>query len=715
MGRDGFLPYMTFALNVLIVISNCNGLSAGRGDSLSMGASLNGNQTIISKNGTFELGFFSPDGSNNWYMGIWYANMQEKIIVWVANRESPSKNSAGLLKLSKEGNLELFDAQGTTLWSVNISRKPSRVVLLDSGNFLMLSDDNKSETVWQSFDYPVDTLLPGMRIGGQQRLTCWKSSLDSAPGLFSNHLDPSGAKQFVLTWNNSVQYWESGHWDGQTFSGIPKMTKGDDYNISFESTSSGLYFSYNFPKGITRFLQIKSGRLQEYTLFEGAKWTIFATRPGDQCAVYGLCGAYGSCNSNNLQFCTCVEGFTPADNRAWDSQEWWSSGCVRQSPLNCGTDEFIDLSVTSYPDSDWSHPAPTKEDCQQACLRNCSCSAFAFNYPSGPCQIWSGDLLNIQNSPSNSRWTLSIRVAASAHHKGLSFKFKATSIVSSLAVVLSIFSFVMWKRYRLQPTFADSSDSFLRTFTYMELKTATKNFRSKLGGGGFGSVFKGSLTDGTLVAVKKLEGSRQHDKQFLAEISSLGNIQHANLIRLRGFCAEGSKRLLVYDYMPNGSLNSLLFTSNSKSKGKVLDWKTRFQIALGTARGLVYLHEECRDRIIHGDIKPENILLDDKFSPRSLDFNVKDSSQYYFPPWAATQICQGKMINIVDEGVAVEADIEEVSRASVVGLLCIERDEEVRPSMGQVVRMLEGKVEAQTPKLLSSAIMDKQADRSDTS
>ncbi|GLJ27715.1 hypothetical protein SUGI_0543940 [Cryptomeria japonica] len=210
----------------------------------------------------------------------------------------------------------------------------------------------------------------------------------------------------------------------------------------------------------------------------------------------------------------------------------------------------------------------------------------------------------------------------------------------------------MWQRYPLRPPMemcTDSSDSFLRMFSYMELKIATRNFRFKLGSGGSGSVFKGCLIDGTLVAVKKLEGSRQHEKEFRAEISCLGNIQHANLIRLRGFCAEGSRRLLVYEYMPNGSLNSLLFSSNSKTKRNALDWKARFQIALGTARG-----------------------------------------------------------------VAVEADIGELTRAIVIGLLCIEREEEMRPSMEQVVRMLEGKMHPQTPQMLSCAVKEKQTDMTET-
>ncbi|GLJ27682.1 hypothetical protein SUGI_0543520 [Cryptomeria japonica] len=654
MGGSCRLAHMIFTLTVLIIIGNCNRISAGKGDSLSLGSSLIGNQTIISKNRTFELGFFSPNGGNNWYLGIWYANIADKIIAWVANRESPVKNKPGVLKLSKEGNLGLLDVEGTSLWSVDVSNKISRAVLLESGNFIMLSDDNKSETLWQSLDYPVDTVLPGMRISGKKKLVGWKSSFDPAPGLFSLHLDPSGAEQFVLTWNISVQYWASGTWDGHIFSAIPEMVNGDYYEATIENTSSGLYFSYKLLNGASRFLQLKSGGIQEYALFDGTKCTLVATHPRDQCRVYGFCGAYGSCNSNNLQFCSCVESFAPADIRAWNSQDWWSSGCVRQSPLNCSaqkgsTDEFIEPGVTLPDDSATSYSAPTKEDCEKACLRNCSCTAFAFISPSGPCQIWSGDLLNMHNSQSNSGSTVSIRVAASAlpkFHKPSSSKLKIIIIVTALALALSIFSFFMWLRYRIRPpmeTSEDSSDSSLKMFSYKELKIATRNFRSKLGSGGFGSVFKGSLKDGTLVTVKKLEGSRQHDKQFRAEISSLGNIQHANLIRLRGFCAEGSRRLLVYDYMPKGSLNSLLFTSNSISKGK------------------------------------------------------------------------GKMISVVDEGIAAETDIEEVRRATVVALLCLERDEEVRPSMGQVVRMLEGNMKPQTPQLLSSALVDKQADRSDTS
>ncbi|GLJ32951.1 hypothetical protein SUGI_0663590 [Cryptomeria japonica] len=242
--REKFCLSLFFVSIVFIQLKSYGVVVEGE-DILSLGASITGNQTLISKNGTFELGFFSPNGTNNWYIGIWYANIPEKTVVWVANRETPARNRCGVLKLSEEGDLGLFDATGASLWSVNVTKKPSQALILDSGNFVMLSNDNKSETVWQSFDYPVDTFLPGMRFGGQKKLVSWKSSLDPAPGLFSYQVDPSsGVKQLVLKWNNSVEYWASGPWDGNVFSQIPEMSNKALYNISVEIINSGFHVTY---------------------------------------------------------------------------------------------------------------------------------------------------------------------------------------------------------------------------------------------------------------------------------------------------------------------------------------------------------------------------------------------------------------------------------------------------------------------------------------
>ncbi|XP_057859953.2 G-type lectin S-receptor-like serine/threonine-protein kinase At2g19130 [Cryptomeria japonica] len=354
MGSNGALEYLLFVLTVLIIFHNCDECTADGGDTLSLGASLTGNQTIISKNGTFELGFFSPNGTSNWYIGIWYGKVAEKTVVWVANRETPAKKRPGVLKLSTQGSLDLFDAEGASFWSVNVSDKASRAIILDSGNFVVLSSDNKSEIAWQSFDHPVDTWLPGMKISGKEKLVCWNNSLDPAPGHFSYQMDPSGTRQFVLRWNNSVQYWESGAWDGKRFNQIPEMTLKGSFRYIVENTTSDFYISYELSPALnvlTRFVLHKSGVFQLYALFDDTTWSVTWSQPRDECTVYKVCGAYGSCNSNNVQFCNCVQGFIPRDNRSWSLQDWSSTGCVRQSPLNCdaendSTDGFIDSRAT---------------------------------------------------------------------------------------------------------------------------------------------------------------------------------------------------------------------------------------------------------------------------------------------------------------------------------------------------------------------------------
>ncbi|XP_057851568.2 G-type lectin S-receptor-like serine/threonine-protein kinase At2g19130 [Cryptomeria japonica] len=442
MGNRAKLCFTLFLVVTVFSHLKSYGAAVEAGDTLSLGASLAGNQTIFSKNGTFELGFFSPNGSN-WYIGIWYAKIPEKTIVWVANRETPARNRSGVLKLSREGNLVLFDTEGASIWSVNMSKKASRAVILDSGNFLMLSGNNKSETVWQCFDNPLNAVLPGMRFGGQQKLVSWKNSLDPAPGLFSLHVDPSGAKQFVVTWNNSVQYWETGTWEDKIFSGLPGLNKS--FHMIVESSSSGLYFSYTLKPEYTvlsRYVLTKFGGMQVNAFVDGSKWNTYWSQPGDACA----------------------------------------------SPFNCdaqnsSTERFVDLSVTLA--NDYAS----------------SCTAFSFSQPSGPCQIWSGDSLNMRNSPpSESSSNVSIRVGASeppTKRKTFSIVGTVLRIVGALTVVLGIFSVFIWRRNQLLPKdrYADSSNSFLRMFSYEELKIATRNFKFELALVHFALISDGRLSD----------------------------------------------------------------------------------------------------------------------------------------------------------------------------------------------------------------------------
>ncbi|WVZ72177.1 hypothetical protein U9M48_020679 [Paspalum notatum var. saurae] len=158
-----------------------------------------------------------------------------------------------------------------------------------------------------------------------------------------------------------------------------------------------------------------------------------------------------------------------------------------------------------------------------------------------------------------------------------------------------------------------------KRYSYSDLKKITNYFKEKLGEGGYGTVFKGNLPDGRMVAVKLLKGSKRNGEEFLNEVTSIGRTSHVNVVSLLGFCLQGSKRALVYEYMANGSLEKYIYSESSKS---ALGWENLRKIAIGIARGLEYLHQGCSTRIIHFDIKPHNILLDENFCPKIADFGL---------------------------------------------------------------------------------------------
>ncbi|GLJ51245.1 hypothetical protein SUGI_1090110 [Cryptomeria japonica] len=185
---------LILAITIIIAMYNCNLLAVDVGETLLMGSSLSGNQTIISKNGTFALGFFNPKGTNNWYIGIWYAEVSQKAIVWVAIRENPVRSMPGVLNFSSDGRLRLFNRDDQLVWSTNNGGKASDAILMDSGNLVMLDAQEKSEIVWESFAHRGDTWLPGMKMWKGMKLTSWKSSVDLAIGLFSYGIGMSPRK-----------------------------------------------------------------------------------------------------------------------------------------------------------------------------------------------------------------------------------------------------------------------------------------------------------------------------------------------------------------------------------------------------------------------------------------------------------------------------------------------------------------------------------------
>nr|XP_023890719.1 G-type lectin S-receptor-like serine/threonine-protein kinase At2g19130 [Quercus suber]POF21713.1 g-type lectin s-receptor-like serine/threonine-protein kinase [Quercus suber] len=760
-------PMMLSFLFICLSLNNHPSLGA---DTISADQPLSGDQTIISKGGNFELGFFTPGNSSrsNYYIGMWYKKVSLRTIVWVANRETPvSDNSSSVLRIS-DGNLVLFNESQIPIWSTNLSSTssgPLEAVLQDDGNFVLRDGSaNSSKLLWQSFDNPTHTWLPGGKIAYNNKtkqnmhLISWKNSEDPAPGLFALELQQN-TSSYIIRWNKSVQYWSSGPWDGKIFSWVPEMRANYIYNFSYVSNENESYFTYSLydPSIISRFVMDISGQIQQLSWLESTKqWNLFWSQPRTQCEVYAFCGPFGICNQQSLPFCSCLKGFQVTSSNSWNLSDF-SAGCARKTSLQCGNDslangkrdKFWEMPNMKLPDHPQTVAVGSSSECESTCLNNCSCTAYAYG---DHCSIWIGDLLNLQQltSADTNGGTLYLKLAASELPSSRNNKAIIIGVVlgsvPGIAILVGLIAFVIFRRRRGAIGTAKAVEGSLVAFGYRDLQNVTKNFSEKLGGGGFGSVFKGILPDSTIIAVKKLESISQGEKQFRTEVSTIGTIQHVNLVRLRGFCSEGTKKLLVYDYMPNGSLDSHLF--HEKNSG-VLDWKTRYQIALGTARGLVYLHEKCRDCIIHCDIKPENILLDAELCPKVADFGLAklvgrefsrvlttmrgtrgylapewisgvaitakadvysygmmlfefvsgrrnsepsaDGKIRFFPTWAASLITQGgDVLSLLDPRLEGNADVEEVTRICRLACWCIQDDESHRPPMGQVVQILEG-------------------------
>ncbi|XP_057849228.2 G-type lectin S-receptor-like serine/threonine-protein kinase At2g19130 [Cryptomeria japonica] len=488
----------------------------------------------------------------------------------------PRSLSTGVLTLSTSGYLTISDLQGKAVWSSNSTpqAKASRASILDSGNFILLGVQNTSEIVWESFTNPTDHYLPTMKFWKGMKVNSWKSSVDPAPGPFYFQMDPSpGRNRFLLQYKNGVSYYRWAELTGGYNATIAKAT----------GVSKTVYNTYKLtPETSSKLILIRTvlqrnGELSIY-FWANNKWNLFRDNPQSSCGVYGQSGAYGVCfTPENIELCNCVQGFPPRDATAWRSQEWWSSGCVRRTPLDCingsdTTDGFLQMSNTTLCDEEsvqYSQES-TPLECKTACLNNCSCMAFAFtNSIPAICKLWFGDLLSLQATSSLIQ-PLFIRLAASdmpqsPHNGGRNSRVVALSISIPLGAIMgTLFAwFIQRRRGRLLDY---DTPIWLRTFTYKELKIATNNFAQKLGNGAFGCVFKGTLPDSTLVAVKKLKGgSSQAEKQFRAETGTIGNIHHVNLVRLWRFCAERSQRMLVFEYMQNGSLNSYLSRNSNEA------------------------------------------------------------------------------------------------------------------------------------------------------
>ncbi|XP_016498563.1 G-type lectin S-receptor-like serine/threonine-protein kinase SD2-5 [Nicotiana tabacum] len=688
-------------------------------------------------------------------------------LVWSANRNHPVKANA-TLQLGRDGNLVLADSDGTLVWSTNTTGKSvSGLNLTERGNLMLF--DKRKRAIWQSFDHPTDSLLPGQSLVRGQKLVASISASNRSQGLLS--LTILNGSWATYTDTDPPQYYYT-------------STYSDSPYFSFDGqTLTALQYP---PTSTAQCMKLEPDghlRVYQWAVIDWKEVSDILMPDAGNCGYPMVCGRYSICTNNGQ--CTCPQEenfFRPLSDRKPDL------GCSQMKEVNCDSSRyhsFVELKDTVYFAFKFSHELSSSifwlegkklEECKRACLSNCSCKAAVFENDWDSNRIGSCLLLNevfslIDNEGGRGK-TIFLKVQNSSMaltqspiipggKKSRPFKVIIGATLAALfGIILSISTcFVLFKkrtdRSRKAGYLLDLEPilpGMLTRFSYNDLKIITEDFSKKLGEGGFGSVYEGTLSNGTKIAVKHLDGVGQVKESFLTEVNIVGGIHHVNLVKLIGFCAEKSHRLLIYDYMVNGSLDRWI--SHEKQENG-LTWLTRQKIISDIAKGLAYLHEDCSQKIIHLDIKPQNILLDQHLNAKISDFGLsklieKDKSKvvtrmrgtpgYLAPEWLSSIITEKVdvyafgivLLEILcgrknlDWSEADEEDVhllrvfrrkaeeeelmdmvdknnedmqlhkEEVTEMMSIAAWCLQGDYTKRPSMTLVVKALEGLVSVES-------------------
>ncbi|KAF8396073.1 hypothetical protein HHK36_017685 [Tetracentron sinense] len=792
-----YVLQLPFSLLLLLPLLPFSVAQTDRNVSLNSSLSaLDNNSSWPSPSGEFAFGFHRLENKDLFLLAIWFNKIPQKTVVWYANGDNPVPRGSKV-ELTTDGHLLLNDPQGNEIWKASsMGGQASNAAMLDTGNFVIAS--RNSGYLWESFNNPADTILPTqiLEVGG--KLSSRQKVANYSIGRFQLRLLPDGnlvlntialptefayAAYYIsntfeadpMDSGYRVVFNESGYLYIERRNGnILNLTSGNivpirDFYYRATLDFDGVFTQYSYPRNSTG----------------NESWSSVWSIPDDICDDIrgewgsGACGFNSYCilTSEKRPTCDCPQDYSPVD----PNDKF--SGCEPNFMQGCDEDEpgspedlfeFQELAGTDWPTSDYERLEPyNKEECKRSCLHDCHCAVAIFR--GGTCWKKKLPLSNGRVSRTDTGEALiKIRKADTPSQNqprppvsNTKKKDQGTLIlVGSVLLGSSVFfnfllltaiSLVMFFMYHKKQR-RDSQvkgaplEINLRSFTYQELEEATDGFKDELGRGAFGIVYKGAVEMGScnLVAVKKLDHVQEIEKEFKTEVSVIGQTHHKNLVRLLGFCDEGQHRLLVYEFMNNGDLAHFLFGIMKP------DWNLRIKIAFGIARGLLYLHEECSSQIIHCDIKPQNILLDDYFTPRisdfglaklllsdqsrtrtgirgtkgyvaaewfrnmpitakvdvysfgvmlleiiccrkSVDAEVSGEERAILTDWAYDCYREGKLDALVENDIEAMSDMRRLERLVKVAIWCIQEEPSLRPTMKKVTQMLEGIIEVAVP------------------
>ncbi|KAJ8541699.1 hypothetical protein K7X08_002515 [Anisodus acutangulus] len=613
---------------------------------------------LLSRNGTFKTAIFNP-GSEQVHFYLCVIHVESNTIIWSANGDAPVSNS-GIMMLTKNG-INITEKDDSFKWSTPPLKSAVYVLqLTESGNLLLLDQFNR--TLWESFNHPTDTIVIGQKLRVGMMLSSAISGDDLSKGHYRLSLTASDA---MLQWQG-LTYWK--------LSMETKAYTNSNYAVEYMSVNqTGLYLFGQNGSVVVIMVNLLQSTFRIAKLDDSGQLTVISFvgsdikrdfgGPVDGCRVPYVCGGLGVCTPDVLSDnpkCSCPANFNLRSHN--------SSSCVPSDgsyslPVSCNSTNYSNLSNSSstsyirlgfgmdYFTTDFTKPfryGVNLSMCQNLCSVDCSCLGIFYANLSGSCYKLKEEIGSIMLETSRNNDLLGfvkILIGVSTtlgdndnfDQETADFPLVAIVVVPFTGVfLLMALGFILWRRSRpqrmekikskkSQPSSPYSEDLDVFSipglpvrFKYKQLEAATENFKTQIGTGGFGAVYKGVLPDNTLVAVKKIINlGSQGQRDFCTEIAIIGSIHHINLVKLKGFCAQERQRLLVYEYMNRGSLDRTLFGNLP-----VLEWQERVEIALGSARGLAYLHSGCEQKIVHCDVKPENILLHDNFQAKLSDFGL---------------------------------------------------------------------------------------------
>ncbi|KAL2895299.1 G-type lectin S-receptor-like serine/threonine-protein kinase RLK1 [Bienertia sinuspersici] len=677
----------------------------------------------------FALGFHEIE-SGNFLLVIWFNKIPETTITWSANRDHPAPRGSKV-ELKTDRGLVLTDPSGREIWKAKLQAGSSRgeriayAAMLETGNFVLATE--ASAILWQSFDEPTDTLLPTQKMNQEgSSLLVLQKRITQVAGLHSSYKIQELAlftTSFLLfnalnALNNYYWAYDTkglGHQVVFNQSGflylvarngsiLIDMFPDEEYakQVLYQRALCIPELDISFKWGLVN--QVLRARKHLYCCYTATRWR--GLRYNSYCKI----------ENNRKPHCICPPGYTLLDP---DDE---MSGCFQ-----------------NFPPHSCENPAQEINQFDFKVLQDVDC-------PMADYEHFQWGLLEEKATSHKRENNISVERIAfiKLRTRGGFSTLIATSgsvNITLLGIIITGFSFFAYRKKNI------SGKYNIRSFTYKELTEATNKFNEELGWGAFRVVYKGVLYDLSgsqmSIAIKKLYAlSQDTDKKFKTEVNSIGHTNHKNLVQLIGYCEEEEQRKVVYEFMSNGALSNFLYQPPK------LAWEKRLWIAQGIARGLYYLHEDCSTQVIHCDVKPQNILLDDNHNARISDFGLAkllrlDQTQtntaprgtrgYVAPEWfrnmpitgkvdvysfgilflrlfVARGMCKVKTMKnvllltdwafdcyqmgliheLVQDNKEALNDEQRLVSMVKIAIWCIQNDPNLRPTMWRVIEMLEG-------------------------